>query len=237
MDADIFFDFDMTLGYRILMWTATVRELLLERCVVPEEGAVRPFYVDNGYPWNRPDLSHEEFFKGKQWWQNSQDFIVEGLMQNKVCDLATAKSVADAFPSRFADIRYWRLFPDTVPTLELLKERGFNLHVLSNHVPEARQIITQLGIADYFSTMILSAEVGWEKPNARIYQLAAKGTKGLKIMIGDNYDCDVDGAIKNGFQPILVRKPNYLRYKNYCADFKCLPTMIDKLAKEYYENR
>ena len=30
MAVNIYFDFDMTLAYRIMMWTDTVRELLLE---------------------------------------------------------------------------------------------------------------------------------------------------------------------------------------------------------------
>lgn len=52
MAVNIYFDFDMTLAYRIMMWTDTVRELLLEECVVVKREDIRPFYTFNGYPWN-----------------------------------------------------------------------------------------------------------------------------------------------------------------------------------------
>lgn len=230
MAVNIYFDFDMTLAYRIMMWTDTVRELLLEECVVVKREDIRPFYTFNGYPWNRPDLSHEEFFKGKEWWQNSKDFLIEGLIEKGLTDEATARRVADKFPSRFADIRYWRLFSDTLPAVKKLKELGYSVNILSNHVPEAREIITKLGIIDEFDRVILSSEVGYEKPNEAIFKIAVYGRENdINVMVGDNFNADVKGAINAGMKAILVRESNSGNYKYYLKDLSGLDAMIEEV--------
>lgn len=232
MGVNIYFDFDMTLGYRIMMWTDTVRELLLEECVVVKREDIRPFYTFNGYPWNRPDLSHKEFFNGKGWWQNSQDFLIEGLLERNLADEATARRVADKFPSRFADIRYWRLFNDTLPAIKKLKSLGYTVNILSNHVPEAREIITKLGIIDEFDRVILSSEVGYEKPNETIFRIATFGRENdINIMVGDNYNADIIGALNAGMKAILVREKNAKNYRYYLKDFSKLDIMIDEVIK------
>ena len=59
MNINIYFDFDMTLGYRIMMWRDTVRELLLEEGVVADAGGIRIFSDGKGSPWSLPSLTHE----------------------------------------------------------------------------------------------------------------------------------------------------------------------------------
>lgn len=46
--------------------------------------------------------------------------------------------------------------------------------ILSNAWPEARQALTKFGLGDVMDVMILSAEAGCAKPDARIYQIALR---------------------------------------------------------------
>lgn len=230
MAVNIYFDFDMTIAYRIMMWTDTVRELLLEECVVVKKEEIKPFYTFNGYPWNCPELSHEEFLKGKSWWQNSKDFLIEGLIERNLTDYETAKRVADRFPERFADIRYWRVLKDSVPAINELKELGYTVNILSNHVPEARDIIDSLGLTPLFDRIVLSAEVGYEKPNPKIFAYALQGRENdINIMVGDNYKADIEGAINAGMKAILVREKNVHGYRYYLPDLKRLTSMIQEV--------
>lgn len=232
----LLFDFDMTIGYRILMWTATVKELLLEENVVAESSRIRPFTHGKGYPWAMPELSHTEYFNDAQWkekglwWKATQDFIAEGLVNNDICDKNTAIRVAERFVGKYCELDYWRIFSDAFPTLKKLRDRGAEIGILSNHVPQAREIITSLGVMDFVDFAILSAEEEYEKPNIKIFEKALKGRDKSKcIMIGDNYEVDIVGALNAGIKAVLVRKENVVNYEYYCKDFSTLEETLEKL--------
>ena len=118
--GNLFFDFDMTLAYRLKMWRDTVRELLSEENIKAEKTDCPDFFKDRKYPWARSDLSHTEFFKGLEWWEFVKEYIVEKL--SKKYPYGTAKKVAEAFPKRYCDLNYWKVFEDTVPALKKLKK-------------------------------------------------------------------------------------------------------------------
>jgi putative hydrolase of the HAD superfamily len=69
--------------------------------------------------------------------------------------------------------------------------------------------IHKVGIADLFKTIIVSgdADVAVRKPNSKIFHLACKRlgvTPEETLMIGDNLEADVQGAIKAGLQGLHV---------------------------------
>lgn len=78
---------------------------------------------------------------------------------------------------------------------------------VSNHVPELPALVAALGLAPYFSAVVTSAALGWEKPNPRMYAaaLAAAGDPDEVWMVGDNPVADVAGAEAAGIRAILVR--------------------------------
>lgn len=228
--GNLFFDFDMTLGYRISMWRDTVKELLAESDIIADELECVDFLRDGKYPWARSELSHTEFFKGLEWWEFVQKYIKESLCKKYSREIA--EKVAKAFPERYCDIKYWRVFEDTVPALKRLKEKGYRLFILSNHVPEARQIIKKLELDSYFDKMIFSSEYEYEKPNKKIFEYALKVCKAKadnSVMIGDNYEADISGAQKVGMKGILVRKDNTFGYPYYCKDFTQLEKVIERI--------
>ncbi len=233
MNINIYFDFDMTLGYRIMMWRDTVRELLLEEGVVADAGGIRSFSDGKGYPWSLPSLTHEEFFGGKDWWKNTEEFIYEGLLP--LVDKERAQRVSKKFRARYTDMEYWGVFPDTVPLLKRLKVKGYKLYILSNHVPEATDIINNLGIGQYFDKIFISADMGVEKPHPLIYKKALEhtGAEDINIMIGDNFDADISGALSSGFQyAVMVRKENTSDYPYYSRYFEGLDEIIERFVSE-----
>lgn len=68
-------------------------------------------------------------------------------------------------------------------------------------------IISHLGLDNYLIDVINSAEVGFEKPNPKIFEVAlGRAFRADDIwMIGDNYNADVWGAEQVGIKAILVR--------------------------------
>lgn len=224
---NIIFDFDMTLGFRTTMWTDTVKELLLENNVFASSEQIRPVTHGNVYPWSDTSVSHSEFFKEKSWWEAVGGKIAKGLIENNICDSNVAYTVATQLPARFADFRYWKLFPDTLDTLEKLKKQGYRLRLLSNHIPEARSIFNRLGLDKYFELMVISSEQNYEKPQPQIFDIVCDGlNKNNTVLVGDNYFADILGALNYGLNAVMVRKPNITNYKYYCKTLYQLPVLL-----------
>ena len=210
------FDFDMTLGYRSPMWTESVRLLLLRHNVFATDEQVIPITHGDVYPWHFGGEDRAAFLRGKTWWQAVGGAIADGLTQRGVCSRSVADAVAKELPGLFCDLRFWELFPDTLPTLTALKKEGHTLVLLTNHVPEARRIFEHLGVLPLFDRAVISSEQDVEKPDPRMWDLALDGfERNGAVMIGDNYSADIKGALACGLNAILVRKPNETDYPLY----------------------
>lgn len=105
----------------------------------------------------------------------------------------------DALPN------YNQLFDGAIDVLEYLKPK-YQLHIITNGFNEvqARKMASS-GLAPYFDKIITSEDVGVKKPNPRIFDYAldhSKAEKKESIMIGDNWEADVMGAINFGMDAI-----------------------------------
>lgn len=87
-------------------------------------------------------------------------------------------------------LRWWmRPFPDSAEVLRELRTRGWRLAVLSNAPWWGKEILRQTGLAGYFDDIIISAEMGVEKPNRAIYNYAVERlgiTAPEAIFVDDN---------------------------------------------------
>eukprot|EP00879_Flechtneria_rotunda_P005768 GHRR01006069.1.p1 GENE.GHRR01006069.1~~GHRR01006069.1.p1 ORF type:complete len:140 (+),score=43.52 GHRR01006069.1:1056-1475(+) len=91
----------------------------------------------------------------------------------------------------------WRLAPGAIPALEKLKAAGTRLAVVSNFDTRLRPILSELGVSQLFDTVVVSAEVGWEKPNPNIFQHALQClqlSSSDVVHVGDDRRNDVWGA-------------------------------------------
>lgn len=104
---------------------------------------------------------------------------------------------------------YWQLFSWSKKVLKTLLERGYELALLSNWDESCRELIKDLEIYDYFNYVIISSEVGIEKPDKRIFEwlLSQTGYHPEEILyVGDNYYDDVVGSRKVGIETILINR-------------------------------
>jgi YjjG family noncanonical pyrimidine nucleotidase len=97
------------------------------------------------------------------------------------------------------------LFPHAIETLEYLQNR-YNLHLISNGFKEACEAkLTHSDLRKYFKTIVISEVFGVNKPDPRIFDYAVNNGEASKensIMIGDNIDADVRGALNAGLDAI-----------------------------------
>lgn len=103
----------------------------------------------------------------------------------------------------------WIAFDHVHHVLRELKGRSFRLGIISNWDHTARKVIEANGLAPYFEQIIISAEVGYEKPDPQIFQLAmekAGVTAEECLYIGDNYYDDVMGCNQVGMESFLINR-------------------------------
>jgi putative hydrolase of the HAD superfamily len=97
------------------------------------------------------------------------------------------------------------LFHGAFELLDYLKDK-YQLHIITNGFEEiqSKKMINSK-IHHYFNQIITSESVGVKKPNPKVFNYAltiAKATKEQSIMIGDNLEADIQGALDVGIQAI-----------------------------------
>ncbi|KAF8390219.1 hypothetical protein HHK36_024743 [Tetracentron sinense] len=71
------------------------------------------------------------------------------------------------------------------------------LAVVSNFDTRLRKLLKDLNVADLFDTIVISSEVGYEKPDAKIFKAALDGISveaGKAVHVGDDQEADKVGA-------------------------------------------
>ena len=118
-------------------------------------------------------------------------------------DKRLAKQLGDAY----LDVcpRKTKLNDGAIEVLDDLR-KDHELHILSNGFHETQLIKLDVsGLAPYFKHVITSERASAKKPNPRMYEFAERITgapKQQSLMIGDNLDIDVAGALNYGWEAI-----------------------------------
>jgi putative hydrolase of the HAD superfamily len=107
-----------------------------------------------------------------------------------------------------------RVNPDAAPTLEVLRSAGLKVGVCSNAPYRARSLHDQLGhvgLRDHLDSATFSAEVGWCKPDSRMFIAALRPLRAEPseaVMVGDSEHDDIAGAHGVGMRAVLYRPPS-----------------------------
>lgn len=120
--------------------------------------------------------------------------------------IKSANAFADAF------VPMMQMDPYVPKLLKRLKTEGkHKIGLVSNfaHPNALKKTLEKFDIAKYFDALIISGEVGWRKPNPKIFEKALQ-TLGAKasetVFVGDSPQHDIKGAQKSGMKTILVKK-------------------------------
>lgn len=98
------------------------------------------------------------------------------------------------------------------PTLERLKREGYRIALVSNyaHTGVLHDALTRLGIRQHFDALVVSIDVGYLKPHARMFDAACDALGVARedaVMVGNDLTCDVSGAKKAGLRTIWTPYP------------------------------
>jgi putative hydrolase of the HAD superfamily len=205
----LFFDLDHTLWD----FDANARETLVDiygifelecRNITPFEDFYRKYLYHNEILWNRYHngfITAEEL-KWKRMWRTLLDF--------KIGDEALAKAIS----ARFLEILPVKqnLFEHAREILEYLIAKGYTLHMITNGFEKTQwSKLNNSGLGHYFTHVITSEASNSVKPQKEIFDYAISKAGAVhkeSIMIGDNLDADIKGAINAGIDSIFVNHIN-----------------------------
>lgn len=109
------------------------------------------------------------------------------------------------------------LIDGTLDVLNYLHER-YQLHIITNGFKEVQDIkLKESNLKQYFKKVIISEEHGFHKPDIQIFNLAqqlANTNKDECVMIGDNFDTDIKGAINAEWKAIFLSEQDVNDKKN-----------------------
>jgi putative hydrolase of the HAD superfamily len=142
------------------------------------------------------------------------------------------RRIEDAFARRSA----WYVFPDVMPALDALTAASIRLCVISNFVWGAPELIHDLELARHFERLVISARVGFQKPNPGIFQHALDQMQvgpERAMHVGDSYRADILGARRLGISAALIARgpndPARLRAEHSDPDLVVLSDLNDLL--------
>ena len=148
----------------------------------------------------------------KPWWHALVDCVLEQAAP-AMRDLDRA-AFFEVVYEHFAAAGVWEVYPEVIDVLEALHPR-YPLAIISNFDGRLHAILEGLGLSHYFSSVVISSEVGADKPDAAIYRRALELTQTsahAALHVGNDPACDWEGAVAAGLKVFRLQRPrNSLR--------------------------
>jgi putative hydrolase of the HAD superfamily len=205
----LFFDLDHTLWDFDKNAEATLIDLfelfsLNEKVNAPFDDFYKKYLHHNEILWDRyhKGFITAEDLKWKRMWRTLLDF--------KISDEKLAKAVS----AKFLEILPTKkmVFEHTFEILDYLIEKKYTLHLITNGFEVTQwSKLNNSGLAKYFTHVITSEASNSLKPKKEIFEYAiskAGATLKESLMLGDNLDADIKGAINVNMDCVFVNHIN-----------------------------
>ena len=153
------------------------------------------------------------------------------LIKLGIDDIKIAEFIADEYVK--ISPRKTNLFPHTIEALEYLSKK-YKLHIITNGFEEIQYTKLKTSKIDiFFDKVITSEAIGVKKPHPKIFAHALEEARAKideSIMVGDNYEADILGAVNFGipaifFNPELKEEQPHKKVKQI-ADLKELIILL-----------
>jgi putative hydrolase of the HAD superfamily len=219
----IFFDLDHTL------WDFERNSALTFQKILPEADVFLEFdkFIENYIPIN---AKYWKLYRDEK--VSKEDLRYARLKETfdaidfEVQD-ETIHHLSEEYILQLPNFNY--LFEGTFEILDYLQEK-YQLHIITNGFQEVQTLkMRKSGILDYFQEIITSESVGVKKPNSRVFRHAlekANTHPEISMMIGDNLEADIEGALNVGMNAIhynsenLVDIPQNIRSVRHLLEIK-----------------
>ena len=207
---DLFIDFDDTLydthGNAVIALSETFEAFHLERYFADPQ----TFY--DAYWWANIDL-WTRYSKG----EITRDYLIVERFRRPLSEgqgLEVTEALCLEMSDRFLDFCAIKsgVVDGAHELMDYLKQRGYRMHMTSNGFHEVQyKKLASCGLRDYFDTIILSEDAGANKPSTAFFDYALQcsgASRETTLMIGDNLQTDILGALNAGIDALLFNRWN-----------------------------
>jgi putative hydrolase of the HAD superfamily len=140
---------------------------------------------------------------------------MESQLRAMLVQLGIEPAPAELAALAFLEFRSWaegvRLYPDTQPGLQALRQRGLKLGILSNCSIQAGAVVHALEVSTLVDAVVLSCDVGLAKPDPAIYRqicAALEVAPTEAVFVGDGAGGELEAAAALGLLAIKIRRPD-----------------------------
>ena len=141
---------------------------------------------------NDKEIYQQEF----NWWKN----VVKNTFERveTVSNFTDFSAFFVELYEYFATEKPWYVYPDVIPSLQRWQQKGIQLGIISNFDSRLYQVLELLEIKQFFSSITISSEAGFAKPNPNIFKIAIEKYNCISQQawhIGDSFTEDYQGAL------------------------------------------
>lgn len=168
--------------------------------------------AEQGYEGLNPSELTQRFFKAwraKSQFRYAKHEWFEMVSETFSGPLDVQVHFFEALYARFTEPRVWRVYDDVTTTLDALRQHGLKLAAVSNWDDRLRPLLKALGLDIYFDAIAISGEIGFQKPDPRIFHLVLNDlgcSPSESLHVGDSPTEDIDGAHAAGMQALLINR-------------------------------
>jgi REG-2-like HAD superfamily hydrolase len=138
----------------------------------------------------------------KKWWRN--------LVLMTITEMQRPRDFEGFFEDlyvSFALPEYWRLHDGALACVKALRLAGLKTGIISNWDHRLRSILAGMPLGEMMDDIIISSEVGCEKPNPQIFLEGSKRwgfEPGELLYVGDSVHHDIEPCLKLGWAAVLI---------------------------------